>query len=166
MTNLANILLFVGNILIAFEIIGEIGYIQSLLGLLFVSPIHHFLNQLTETPENKSTLWKIGYCSFLLIITGLLIMVAIALSPFLLAMFVGKIFLAINLFLNELLLVLLRQWKEFYFASVRQAVKGRKTKFKPTDNKLWRIAEEHKVPFVALLGVLFLIAGFIIQLLN
>jgi hypothetical protein len=88
-------------------------------------------------------------------------------SPFLLIeLFIGRPLLWLNVALNVLLLKLMEPWKDIYFISVRAAVKGRRTRIKPTDRNLWKIARQNEVPFLGLLGVVCLTVGFVLQLVQ
>ncbi len=165
MVNLANALLYIGNMLIAFEIVGEIGYLQTLFNLLFARMIPLALSKLMH-PETKSNFIKVFF-SFLLILAVItLIMGSLVFLPIMVAYFIGRTLIWLNLILNKLLLWVIEPWKEIYFVGVRSAIKGKPIKIKPTDRNLWKIAGEHKVRFIALFGVIFLTAGFILQIIN
>jgi polyferredoxin len=164
MEKTSDILVYSGTILIAFQIVGEMSYLQTLIGLLFAKPLPSVINRITNR-NSESTLKNAVLIFLLIILAVVLIIVTIIILPFLLVgIFVGRPLVWINALLNELMLWLMEPWKGLYFAGVREAVKGQRKKLKPTDRKLWQIAKDHKVPFLALTGIVLLTIGFIFQL--
>jgi len=168
MEETANVLLYVGTILIAFQIVGKMGYLQTIVNLAFARAIVPMRDKfmLTSKAKNKFRVTPGFVVLFILSMTPLIIG-TVAFSPFLLIeLFIGRPLMLLNRALNVLLLKLMEPWKDIYFTGVRAALKGRRTKTKPTDRNLWGIAQKNEVPFLALFGVVCLTAGFVLQLVQ
>jgi hypothetical protein len=171
MERAAIILLYVGAILIGSQYVGKMGYIQTIINLSFARTLPPVINKLMRTPTKKNKFKqrteKAGLVITLILLFILLTVATIVLSPFLLIeLFIGRPLMWVNFRLNRLLLKLMEPWKEIYFTGVRAVIKGQRTRIKPTDKNLWAIAEENKVPFLALIGVVCVTAGFILQLVG
>jgi hypothetical protein len=168
MSLIANVLLYIGAILIAFQIIGDIGYISTIVVLPFALPIKPLLSKFTQQhkEKRKSTdlAFRTGYFILFLIVALMLIAVSIALSPVMLVyLFIGRPLLALNTGLNILYRKSLEPWRDMYFSGVRSLLNVRRVKRKVTDEYLWQITKQKEVPFLALFGVVCLTVGFILQ---
>ncbi|MFC1942822.1 hypothetical protein ACFLWU_06390 [Chloroflexota bacterium] len=171
MENAAIILLYIGTILIGAEYVGNMGYISTIV----VLPLSRGIKRLFErlmSPTKESNKLKAGFEIFSLTLLFLLwvliiLIAALVLSPFLIIQFIiGMPLLRLNNWLNKLKLISMEDWKDTYYQGVRAKIKGKQTNIKPTDENLWRVAEQSRVPFLALFGVVCVTIGFIFQLLK
>jgi hypothetical protein len=168
---MANILLYTGTILIAFQIVGDIGYISTIIALPLALPIKPLLNKFTQKQKGKRKFKhfasRTGYFILFLISALVFIAVGIALSPVMLVyLFIGRPLLALNTVLNILYRKSLEPWKDMYISGVRSALKALNVKKKVTDENLWKIPKQKEVPFLALFGVVCVSAGFILQFIE
>jgi hypothetical protein len=164
----ANALLYIGAVLIAFQIVGKIGYISTIVVLPFALPIKPLLNKFTQQQKEKRKFtglaFRTGYFILFLIVALMLIAVSVALSPVMLVyLFIGRPLLALNTGLNILYRKSLEPWRDMYISGVRSLLNIRKVKRKVTDEYLWQIPKQKEVPFLALFGVVCLTVGFILQ---
>jgi len=171
MENAATILLYVGTILVGSVYVSKMGYLSSILLLPFTRGFKPIFRKLTKPPKRKnkviSILEKTVLYVVLLLYFGIITIWFFITLPFLLIQIcLGMPLLFVNNLLNKLLLKSIEPWKEVYFSKIRERVKGKPTNIKPTDENLWRIAEENKVPFLALFGVLCATIGFILKLVS
>jgi len=171
MEKVAIILLYVGTILIGFQYLSKMGYIQTIINLSFARVIPPIINKLMHPSTKKNKFKKMTekavFIILFILLFILLIVGTIVLSPFLLIeLFIGRPLMWINFRLNRLLLKLMEPWKDIYFTGVRAGIKGQRTNIKPTDKNLWKIAEQNQVPFLALFGVVCVTVGFILQLVQ
>jgi hypothetical protein len=164
MVDSSDTLRYVGTVLIGFQLVSKMGYIQSFINLALAMPIRRLVNSLPsvvkgESVPKKGGLLILGIFSVILLSVGTL-----ALSPFLLAeILIGRPLVFLNSLLNWLLLRLMEPWKEIYFAEVRASVKGMRIRHKPTDRRLWDIAKKTEVPFIGLSGIICVTLGFIMK---
>lgn len=169
MEQAAIILLYIGTILIGSEYVSKMGYLLTILVLPLTRGIRPLVDRLMRPPAKRSKFRavtdKTGLTILLILWVLLLVAATIAFLPFLvIGVVIGQPLMWINIGLNKLLLRLMEPWKDIYFAGVRGGIKGRRTRIKPTDQNLWRIAQENRIPFLALFGVACVTAGFILQL--
>jgi len=168
---MTNVLLYVGTILIAFQIVGDIGYVSTIIALPLALPIKPLINKFTQKQQGKRKFKqfasKMGYFILFLISALVFIAVGIALSPVTLVyLFIGRPLLALNTGLNILYRKSLEPWKDMYLSGVRSALKALNVKKKVTDEDLWKIPKQKEVPFLALFGVACVTAGFVLQLIK
>ena len=80
--------------------------------------------------------------------------------------FVGRPLLFINTLLNLLFEKSMTPWKDFYIFLVKETFRKRGIKTKLTGDELWeKRKEKGEKPFIAFIGLLFIVAGFILQFL-
>ncbi len=169
MEQAAIILLYIGTILIGSEYISKMCYLLTIFVLPLTKGIKPLAGRLMR-PQEKSSKFravteKTGLTILLILWVLLLVTATIAFLPFLvIGIGIGQPLMWINIGLNKLLLRLMGPWKDIYFARVCGGIKGRRTRIKPTDQNLWRIAQENRAPFLALFGVVCVTAGFILKL--
>ena len=171
MEKTAIILLYVGTILVAFQIVGNIGYISSLITLPLALPIKSLLNKSMQEQEGK---WKFrdfasrtGY--FILFVISALVFLAVgtAMLPVMVVyFFIGQPLLAINTILNILYHKSLEPWKNEFLSQFHLTLAFRKIETKLTDEEIWRNTRERKIPFLALFGLVCITVGFILQFMQ
>ena len=181
-----NPLLFIGAMLVSFQYVGKIGYASSLFGLPFGLPIRPLLRKIgltfvwTIPPKGKWTIIKptskrklvkfyiaqAGWWILFIPSLTLFVVAAIVLSPIMFVyVFVGLPLLSSNTLLNRLLEKSIVPWKDLYIFLLKENLKFRKVKTKLSDNELWeKRKEQGDKPFIAFIGLLFIVAGFILQL--
>ncbi|MFC2038982.1 hypothetical protein ACFLUG_04355 [Chloroflexota bacterium] len=182
-----NTFLFIGAMLVSFQYVGKIGLASSLFALPFTLPIRPLLRKVGLTivwaiplkgkweitkPTSKLKLVKFyiaQVCWWILFVLSLtlLTIVTIGLSPVMFVYYlIGRPLLLINALLNLLFEKSMTPWKDYYVSIYRKNLQliGKKTKF--TDNELWKQRKEQgDKPFIAFIGLLFIVAGFILQLI-
>ncbi len=171
MEKTAIILLYIGTILVGFQIVGNIGHISSLITLPFALPIKPLLNKSMQEQEGKrkfrNSVCGTGYFILFVISALVFITVGIAMLPIMIAyLFIGQPLLAINTILNILYHKSLEPWKEEYLSQLHSTLAFRKIETKLTDEELWKKARERGIPFLALFGVVCVTIGFILQLIQ
>ena len=189
-----NTLLFIGAMLVAFQYVGDIGYASSLFALPFALPIMPLLRKVGLTfvwaiplkgkweitkPKTKCKLVKfyivqVGWWILFILSGTLLVVATITLSPIMLVYyFVGRPLLAINTLLNQLFEKSMAPWKDLYIFFLKEYLRFWRMKTKLTDNELWekrnekweKRNEKGEKPFLAFIGLLFIVAGFVLQLI-
>ena len=182
-----NTLLFIGAMLVSFQYVGKIGYASSLFALPFSLPIRPLLRKIGFTlvwaipPKGKWTITKptskrklakfyiaqVGWWILFVPSLTLAFVATIVLSPIMFVyFFVGLPLLTINTLLNRLFEKSLAEWKDLYLFLLKENLKSRKMKTKLSDNELWeKRKEQGEKPFIAFIGLLFIVAGFILQLI-
>ena len=170
LSDMADILRYVGTILIAFQIVGRIGYAQTIIALPLALPIRPLLDKLTEkhdkTRKLKDMMKRTGLAILFVLSVSTFVAATLALLPITLAyLLVGRPLLWLNSALNLLLLRSMEPWKEIYFAGVRTLLRSLhlRTRTKPADRKLWKVAQQNEVPFLALFGIVCVTLGFVLQ---
>jgi len=170
MEKTANILLYVGTILIAFQIVGNIGFVSTIISLPLAIPIPFFLKKFTQkyTGKRRAVIAKkTGYFSLFLLTTLVFITVGVALSPIIiLYTFVGRPLLFLNKALNIIYRKSVEPWKDFYLTMLRATLKANNVKKKLSNDDLWKITFQKEVPFLALFGVVCVTIGFVFQLIS
>ncbi|MFC1911708.1 hypothetical protein ACFLXG_00920 [Chloroflexota bacterium] len=178
-------LLFIGAMLVAFQYVGEIGYTSTLFSLPFTLPIKPLMKKIGLTvimalppkvewnirkPSEKKvkfyTIQVVWWMLFILsIISGTV--VAIALSPIMFVyLFIGRPLIRINKLLNLIMEKSMTPWKDEYIFYLRESLKFWRIEIQSTDAELWEARKQRgEKPFVAFIGLLCIIAGFILQLL-
>jgi len=180
--------------LVAFQYVGDIGYASSLFALPFALPIKPLLKKVGLTivwaiplkakweitkPTSKRKLVKfyivqVGWWILFVSSSTLFVVAAVALSPIMLIYyFVGRPLLFINTLLNLLFEKSMAPWKDSFVFLLKEYLKFRRMKIKLSDNELWekrnekwkKRNEKGEKPFIAFIGLLFIVAGFILQLL-
>ena len=178
-------LLFIGAMLVAFQYVGDIGYASSLFALPFALPIKPLLKKVGLTivwaiplkaewkiekpPQKLVKFYIVQACWWILFVSSLILfsVITITLLPIMLIYyFVGRPLLFINTLLNLLFEKSMTQWKDLYIFLLKETFKIRRIKTKLTDDELWeKRKEKGEKPFIAVIGLLFIEAGFILQLL-
>ena len=185
-------LLFIGAMLVAFQYVADIGYVATLFSLPFILPLKPIMNRIgldiykssstrlsfkIKFPKgnsktfiaNQVILWLIFIIFVILSVT-----ITLATQPIMLAYFIiGRPLLGINKLLNLLNEKFITQWSDMYLVGVRNSIAFNKkyfkvetTKEKYSDEELLEIRKKKgELPFLAFIGLLFIIAGFILQLL-
>jgi hypothetical protein len=171
MENTATILLYVGTILIGSVYVSNMGYLSTILLLPFTRGFKPIFKKLMKPPKRTNkilsalerTALSIVFIFYAILIT---IWFFITLPFLIIQFFIGMPLLYINNLLNKLLLKSMEPWKDIYFTNIRKRVKDKHTNIEPTDENLWRIAEQNRVPFLALFGVVCATIGFILKLVS
>ncbi len=178
-------LLFIGAMLVAFQYVGDIGYASSLFALPFTLPIRPLMTKIgltvnfalpikatweIKTPSQKRVIFYITQVAwwilFILVVTIATIITAV-LSPIMMVyFFIGRPLLLINKLLNSLYETSLTPWQDLYSLMMRLSLKRMKINKEFTDKELWEMRKQKgEKPFIAFIGLLFIVAGFILQLL-
>jgi hypothetical protein len=167
MVDTSDVLRYVGTILIGFQLVSKMGYVQTFINLSLARPIRGLVTVLPDILRGDRLSPKVGMLTLLFVLVVLLTIGTITLSPFLLVeLLVGRPLVFLNSMLNWLLLKLIEPWKDSYFTAVRGSVRGHRLKHKPTDRRLWDIAKKNDVPFIGLSGILCVTASFIIEMVS
>lgn len=165
---LSNILLYVGTLLIAFELVGNLSHLFALslhfvgqLAELLVKPeedkspkvVNTFLNSFITTPMQATLV--------------LLLVFAVALCAVLLTIWIVGTFLrVINIGLNSLYARIIDPRKTAYLRWARLCIdlvgKGDPNK---SDLDIWEEIKKRDFRFVGLIGIIVLSVGFIMQLM-
>ncbi|MDO8715619.1 MAG: hypothetical protein Q7J73_02255 [Dehalococcoidales bacterium] len=184
-----------GTILLAFEFVGDIGYLGTLfsapiglsirplmkrLGLGFEKRNGTFLNMKwwfligVFTGRTKKPLGQqIGLWFLFIIAIVIFSMVTIVTQPIMMAYFViGRPLMAMNKLLNFVYEKLFLDMQDIYIVGVRDTIEIQKKYFgmKPkkerySDRELLEIRKKKgELPFLAYFGLLFILAGFILQI--
>ena len=187
---LAQMLLFVGAMLVAFQYVGDIGYTATLLSMPFSLPLPPLMRKLgisfkrvspmqlgfqisdqtTGVTRNKfiRVIWWI-----LFIFTAILFSaVTLVTQPIMLAyLFIGRPLLGINKILNDIYQTSMNPWDLIYLTRMQQNIHmmqkmGIKTTKKHySDKQLLKIRNKKgELPFLAFFGLLCIAAGFILEL--
>jgi len=170
--------------LVAFQYVGDIGFIASLFSLPFSLPLKPLAKKLgisyervspiqlsfhMDQPTEKTTHSRLSATIWwILLVLSMIVLVAvtIATSPIMLAyLLVCRPLLGINKLLNLVYKKTISQW-DFVYLTIMQNLmsKTRIIKKKYSDNELLRMREEKgEIPFLAFIGLLCIVAGFILQ---
>ena len=178
--------------LVAFQYVSDIGYVATLFSMPFALPIKPLMNKLglhiiktspvqlkfqIEPPKGRTKKFKVSQVILwlLLIIFAILFgLITLITQPIMLVYFViGRPLLGINKLLNFLHEKFFTQWSDIYLVGVRNTVAFNKKYFKMqttkeeySDEELLEIRKKKgELPFPAFIGLLLIIAGFILQLL-
>jgi len=171
MEKTAIILLFVGAILLAFQIAGNIGYISSIITLPLALPIKPLLNKSMQEQKGKRKFRdfasRTGYFILFIISALVFLVVGTVMLPVMIVyLFIGQPLLAINTILNVLYHKSLEPWRDEFFSQFHLTLAFRKIETKLTDEEIWKKTREKEIPFLALFGVVCLTVGFILQLVQ
>jgi len=188
---LAQTFLFVGAILVAFQYVGDIGYIATLFSMPFALPIQPLMKklglsykrvspvqlsfQIDQPTERKIRSKMIRVIWWVLFILSIIIfsIVTLATQPIMIAyLLICRPLLGINKLLNLIYEKTISQWDIIYLVNMQNRInfmqnvlKIKTTKKRYSDKDLLRIRKEKgEIPFVAFIGLIFLVAGFILQL--
>ena len=188
---MAQTFLFVGAILVAFQYVGDIGYIATLFSMPFALPIQPLMKklglsykrvspvqlsfQIDQPTERKIRSKMIRVIWWVLFILSIIIfsIVTLATQPIMIAyLLICRPLLGINKLLNLIYEKTISQWDIIYLVNMQNRInfmqnvlKIKTTKKRYSDKDLLRIRKEKgEIPFVAFIGLIFLVAGFILQL--
>ena len=192
MRKMEQTLLFIGTMLVAFEYVSDIGYVATLFATPFILPIKPLMNKLglyirktspvqltfqIEPPKARTKKSKVSivilWFLFILfaVLSGLITLIT---QPIMFLYYViGRPLLGINKLLNYLYEKFFAQWSDIYLVGVRNSFAFNKkyfkiqtTKERYSDKELLEIRKKKgELPFVAFIGLICIIAGFILHLL-
>jgi hypothetical protein len=148
MDDLINVLRYVGTILIGFQIVGQIGYVDTLLSLPLAIPIIPLFNRFADR-SNENRAKRAFYFNLFLINSLIFIAVGIGLSPLMVLYFASMLLLDINRMLNSLLRYSMKPWKDIYLFGLHFNL-NLTSKLEDdvfTDNHLWDIPIEKRDSF-------------------
>lgn len=186
------ILLFIGTMLVAYQYVGDIGYVVTLLSLPFSLPLSPLMKKLGisfkrfsytqlgfEISENtigvaRNKCVRLIYWILFIITAILFSVVTLITQPIMWAyLIIGRPLLGINKMLNAVYQSSINPWDIIYLTQMQQHIHimqkmGIKTKKKHySDKQLLKIREQKgELPFIAFFGLLCIIAGFILQLIQ
>jgi hypothetical protein len=188
---LADIFLFVGTILVAFQIVGNIGYIATFLSMPFSLPLLPLMKKLglsfkrssriklkfqLDRPTQKSNIFIQIIWWVLLIVSVILFGAASAITlPLMMAYaLIFRNLLGINKLMNYIYRKTVSHWDFMFLFAMQNNVdimhyfNIKTTQKKYSDRALLNIRNKNEkdLPFVAFIGLLFIVAGFILQLLK
>lgn len=162
-------LLFIGAMLVVFQYVGDIGYASTLFSMPFALPIRPLLEKATQHHKRgyKSIVIQIAWWMLLTMSATIFVIISIVLSPIMLVyLFVGRPLLYINKLLNRLYEKSITPWQDVYSIILRVFLRNLKVEKEFTDEELWEIRKQKgELPFIAFIGLLCIVAGFILQLL-
>ena len=182
---LAQILLFVGAMLVAFQYVGDIGYIATLFSMPFALPLQPLMKKLgvgykrvspiqlgfqIDQPTERTTrnrMMRIIWWILFILSTIVLLAVTIATQPIMIAyLLICRPLLGINKLLNLVYERTILPWNFLYLTIMRNYInKIRMTKKKYSDKELLKIRKKKgEIPFLGFIGVLCIVAGFILQI--
>jgi len=187
---LAQILLFVGTILVAFQFVGDIGYVATLLAMPFALPFSPLMRklgvgykrvsltqlsfqmdeQMGGATQNKFA--RVIYFILLVIAMIVFSVVTIASQPIMLVyLFVCRPLVGINKLLNVVYQESTSSWNIMYLVLMQRRIKNlqdvgiKTTKKHYSDRDLLKIRKQKgELPFVAFFGLICIVAGFVIEL--
>jgi len=189
---LAQILLFIGALLVAFQYVGDIGYAATLFSAPFVLPLKPIMNKLgiaikktsstqlsieMKKSRARTKMFKVTqvFWWILLILTVCFFaIITVVTQPIMIAyLMVGRPLLGINKLLNFLYEKFFSQWQDIYLVGINNYLAVTKkyfriqtTKEKYTDEEWLEIRKKKgELPFLAFIGLLCIIAGFVLQLI-
>lgn len=182
---MAQILLFVGAMLVAFQYVGDIGYIATLFSMPFALPLQPLMRKLglgykrvtpiqlgfqIDQPTEKTTHSRLSatiWWILLVLSTIVLLAVTIATQPIMIAyLLVCRPLMGINKLLNLVYKKTIAPWNFLYLTIMQSYIsKIGMTKKKYSDRKLLKIRKKKgEIPFLAFVGLLCIVAGFILQI--
>jgi len=188
---LAQTLLFVGTMLVAFQYVSDIGYIATLFSMPFALPLQPLMKKLglsykrvspvqlgfqIEQPTKRTTrnrmiqiIWWILFILSIIVFS----IVTIATQPIMIAyVLICRPLLGINKLLNLIYEKTISQWDFIYLVMMQNNIrimqnvfKIKTTKKKYSDKDLLKIRKNKgEIPFVAFIGLICIVAGFVLQL--
>jgi len=178
-------LLFIGAMLVAFQYVGDIGYTSTLFSLPFALLMKPLMKKIGLTvimalpikaewnirkpSQNKAKFYiaQVAWWILLILSITLFTVVSIALLPIMFVyLFIGRPLLSINKLLNLIMEKSIAPWKDEYIFFLRESLKFWRIETKLTDDELWtKRKQKGEKPFIAFIGLLCIVAGFILQLL-
>lgn len=182
---MAQILLFVGAMLVAFQYVGDIGYIATLFSMPFALPLQPLMKkvglsykrvspiqlgfQIDQPTEGTTRNRLMTIIWWILFILSMIVFLAvtIATQPIMLAyVLICRPLLGINKLLNLVYEKTITPWNFLYLTIMQNYInKIKTTKKKYSDNELLKIRKKKgEIPFLAFIGLLCIVAGFILQL--
>jgi hypothetical protein len=189
---LPQIFLFVGTLLVAFQFVGDIGYVATLISMPFALPLPPLMRKLGINYKRMSPM-QLGFqiseqttgmtCNRLLrviwwvlfILTAIIFSaVTLVTQPIMLAyLFIGRPLIGINKILNAIYQTSMNPWDIIYLTRMQQRIHimqkmGVKTTKKHySDQQLLKIRRKKgELPFLAFFGLLCIAAGFILELIG
>ena len=190
---LSQTLLFVGAMLVAFQYVGDIGYVATLFSMPFALPLNPLMKKLgigfkRESPsqlgfqidqqkeKTKRQKWMqiIWWILFLLSVIIFFIVSLVTLPIMIMYLFICKPLIGINKLLNIIYKKAMSPWDIIYLVVMQQTIHTLQNVFKVktmkktySDKNLLKIrAEKGELPFLAFIGLLCIVTGFVLQLLN
>ena len=177
-------LLFIGAMLVAFQYVSDIGYVATLFSVPFILPLKPIMNKLglyieKSSPIKLSFKWnppKGNSKKFIVtqVILWLIFIILVILSgvitlltqPIMIVYFIiGRPLLGMNKLLNLLHEKFFTQCSNRYLAFSKKYFGTQTTKDQYSDEEWLEIHKKKgELPFLAFIGLLFIITGFIIQL--
>jgi len=180
---LAQILLFVGAMLVAFQYVGDIGYAATLFSMPFTLPLQPLMKKLgisykrvtpiqlgfqIDQPTESRWMVRIIWWILFILSTIVFVVVSIATQPIMIAyILICRPLLGINKLLNRIYEKSIAPWDFLFLTIMRNySIKIGITKKKYSDNKLLKIRKKKgEIPFLAFIGLLCIVTGFILQLI-
>lgn len=186
-------LLFIGAMLVAFQYVGDIGYIATLFSMPFALPLKPLMNKLGISYKRESSLqlgfqidqqkektkrqkWMqiIWWILFLLSVIIFFIVWIVTLPIMIIYLSICKPLIGINKLLNIIYKKAISPWDIIYLVAMQQNIHTLQNVFKVktmkktySDKNLLKIrAEKGELPFLAFIGLLCIVTGFVLQLLN
>jgi len=180
----AETLLFVGTMLVAFQYVGDIGHIATLFSMPFALPLQPLMKKLgisykrvtpiqlglqtDQSTESRRMVRVIWWILFVLS-TIVFAVVSIATQPIMIAyLLISRPLMGINRLLNLAYEKSIAPWN-FLFLTITQGYisRMRMTKRKYSDKELLKIRKKKgEIPFLAFIGVLCIVAAFILHIVQ
>lgn len=185
-------LLFVGAMLVAFQYVSNIGYVATLFSMPFALPIKPLMKKLglsykrvspvqlgfqIDQPTERmvrNKIMQVIWWSLFILSVAIFATVTIATQPIMIAyLLVGRPLLGINKLLNLIYEKTTSQWDIVYLVIMQNGInfmqnvlKIKTTKKRYSDEDLLKIRKEKgELPFLAFIGLICIVVGFILQLL-
>ena len=178
-------LLFIGAMLVAFQYVGDIGYASTLITMPFALPIKPLMRKIglnvnmalpikavweIKTPSQKRVKFYViqvaWWILFVLSVTIFILISLISLPIMLVYYLIGKPLLCVNKLLNLLYEKSVTPWQDVFYMAMRLILADQKIERKFTNKELWELRKKKgELPFLAFIGLLCIIAGFILQFL-
>lgn len=166
---MSSILLYIGTILIAFQMVGDLSHLFALITHSFWRLARALIpekeaqarqSQGTFMRALKSVLWRVPLLLFIVVV------LAIVVALFLVWV-VGRLLAVINAKLNSMYAKALDP-RETNYISMSRALAITMNKQDPAidDVHVWERIKQRGFPFVGLIGIIILSAGFALQLLG
>ena len=191
---MADTFLFVGTILVAFQIVGDIGYIAPLFSMPFSLPILPLLKRTglsfkrtsrvkisfqidrTIVKKREKSLSQVIWWILLILTAIVFAAVTVATMPITIAYtLIFRPLLGINTLMNFIYRKTMSSWDFMYLSFMQNYVdimqkdfniKTTQKKYSDKDLIKIRNKNEKDIPFVAFIGLLFIVAGFVLQIIQ
>ncbi len=194
---MAQIFLFIGTILIAFQIVSDIGYLASVSALPFAYPVSITMKKvglriwrasrtnigyrIDNIPKRSVRDWFrfIMWWVIFIISFSILAVITLVTQPVMIVyIVVGRTLFAINRFLNYVYEYSFAPWEIIYLVMTQRSIdlmkiismkifKRNFLKKRYSDKAIRRIRKKKgELPFVAFIGLVFVIAGFVLQVVS